>query len=590
MTALDRYMQGLADGSIIAPNYIKKWYLEYIRPLVLGKDSMYYFDPKLAKAPLLFGETFIKMDDAFAGKPLRFCLFQAAKWEAFYGIRDKETGNRKFDEIFDLRGRKNGKTSEYEPIVLYELLFHPGSKAYSAATSFAQARILIDKCISAIRQSPELKKRFAIPKSLNPHVIPFVSTSKYAVAHHKALSEFLALSSTTKNKDGLNASFGFVDEAHALSREIYDLLVQSMGARPSGTTILSIATTDGFVRGGLFDDRKAFSIKVLKGLIDAPHFFPLLYVLDDPDREWDNPQMWIKANPSLGVIKQMDRMMTEYQGALADPNQMSTFKTKDLNITGVAEGAYLTADEIMKGRFGPYSEDEIGEAGTEKQEQWIKDHFDRTVVLGGYDLSKTGDLTAFTTMMFDREKKTVVCKTMYWASSRFLNSSLARTSGVPFQAWIDRGLLRVAGEGEISPKAIAGYLDEMVRTHRYIYDKIEYDPWSTVFLTDLIDELGFSKDSCQDPVRQGSQSLTIPTTKLKSLLYEGRMCYLNNPITMWCLSNLQVKKDETNKGIKPIKVDENSANKIDGAATIIDCLYQFAKDEGYYLRPLKKKN
>ena len=92
-----------------------------------------------------------------------------------------------------------------------------------------------------------------------------------------------------------------IDELAAIkNRDIYDLMKQSMSARRQ--PMLWCITTNGFVRDSIYDSQYDYATAVLEGTIKDERFLPVIYELDNRE-EWTNPDMWIKANPGLGTVK-----------------------------------------------------------------------------------------------------------------------------------------------------------------------------------------------------------------------------------------------------------------------------------------------
>ena len=61
--------------------------------------------------------------------------------------------------------------------------------------------------------------------------------------------------------------------------------------------------------------------------------------------------------------------------------------------------------------------------------------------------------------------------------------------------------------------------------------------------------------------------------KTKTLIYQ------NNPVTKWCLSNVEVQKDR-NGNYMPIKGRESQ--KIDGAATILNGYVSYVENANFF--------
>lgn len=569
---VSEYIKAIETGKIVVGRYVRDWYVNHIKPIVQGKDPKWKYVPKKGWKYIRFVETFCKQSKGqWAGQPIQLMLFQKAKWQAVFSIVSRETGLRRFQEIFDERGRKNGKTTELAPLADYLILQEEGAEFYSCATTRAQALRVWEEALSIIDQSDALGEYLGHKVFPQPEIYTKKSYSEIK-------SSFKVLANKPKNLDGLNASGAIIDEIHELPRLIYDIVKQSMTARRE--PLLSLIGSAGFVRGALFDSEREYAIKVIEGVAEDERLFPLLYELDDP-LEMEDESCWGKANPGIDVIKDRSKLRDNVNRSKIDSNFAVSVKTKDFNIINVAKTAWLSYDEIINADYGLYTPEEVGEWGSEQRDKFME-RFKNSVAIGGYDLSKTGDMTSFTTLLFDREKKMIVAVTMYWVTRAFVDSEQAKRAKVPFDAWIDRGLVRISGDTEIDYHDVAQYVYSMFEKNGICYDYICYDPWSATYLTTELEALGYSREGCQLPVRQGFQSLSIPMQKFESLLKMKRLTHLKNPVTKWCLSNVELVMDR-NGNMMPKKVNDDPAMKIDGFATILNCLYSYVQNPSAYL-------
>lgn len=570
---------------------LAKMYFEDIEPIVKGKSDEFYFDENSALAVIRFIQgdipsieefnrwlkevppsyktNYLKVDylertghflgfirqskGEWADLPLALALFQKAYIEALYGIKRKSNGNRRFTDSWMEIGRKNGKTSLQVPLALRALFEEPGAEVYAASATYGQARRLRDQAVEVIERSPALKS-----------VLGYKVNPRCDIYYKQMSSHFYALSGNTKNQDGFNSSCNIIDEAHVLPDETYNILKQATANTRQPLT--NIITTAGYVRGALFDNKYEYYRKVLDKIIKDDSCLILIYELDNPEEMWDESKRF-KANPGLGEIKKFEYLRDQVNSARNDNEALHSTQTKDFNIIGVQKNTWLDAETIQKGAYGPYEETIIDDPI--KREEFLKG-FDNTDVIGGYDLSKIGDLTAFTTALFDKEKHCVIFKTMYWCTEAFLNSLEAKSSRVPWGTWISRGLVRVSSDPQkINYNEVADYLSEEFEKHGYYYEHIAYDAWSASYLVDEIANRGWGKDYIQVPIRQGFKTLSIPVQTLWVYLKEKKICYLNNPVTKWMLTNVEMVPDR-NGNMLPQKVNSNRANKIDGPATFFN--------------------
>jgi len=550
------YAKAIGSGEIPACRKIKRLYCEILAPIARSESKEWYLDEAAGDGFIEFCETFcVQSKGEWSGEPMKLMLFQKAKYEALFGIKSRITKLRRFTEMFNVEGRKNGKSTENANLGLYLEMTEPGACVYVAATKFSQARLVWEEARSMIRKSPELAHYFT-SKVYPAPVIQFRD------------STFQALSKSTNTQDGLNVSAAIIDEVHELPHTVYDVLVQGTSTRRQ--PIVSMITTSGFVREGLYDEKYNYACKVLDGTFDDPTFLPIIYEMDDV-AEIDSEKMWVKANPSIGVIKKYEALRKFVNQAKGDPTFRNTVLTKDFNVLGVRNEAWLDPKDIINDEV--YSDEQIKKL-TEKH--WH--------VIGGFDLSRTNDLTAFTTMIFDPEAMKAVAITMYWATQDFLKSSAAKASGAPWESWIERGLIRISKDpNAINPMDLIAYMDEIREKYGVTYVKVNYDPWSSPILVAEMERRGYTKASgTLNPVRQWFSTLSIPTQLCEQWLKQKKLVYQGNPVTRWMYSNCELTQDKIGN-VMVQKMGLKIQNKIDGPATINDCLFGYCETPSNYL-------
>lgn len=555
MNYVQEYIDKIRSGEIVTSKKVKKLYFNIIEPVLKDQHPKYYFNEKRGEKFIKFAEMFCKQSKGdWYGKKTKLALFQKAKYQALLGILERETNLRRFKEAFDVRGRKNGKTTENAILGLYLTLTEPGGEIYAAATVSSQARRVWEESQSMIDQSKDLKTRLGYKVFPSPTIYTKLGGTYYKV-----------LSKNVKTFDGLNASAAIIDEVHELARAIYDILKQSTSARSEA--LVSMISTAGFVRGGLFDDMYEYSTKVLDGIIEDDRLFPLIYELDDIS-EIDDEDCWVKANPAIDFIKKREDLRYNVSRMKEDLNFANTVKTKDFNVIGVENKAWLAYEDFNNPIV--YTEQELK-------------RFDNTIVLGGFDLSRTNDITAFTTLLFDKEKHRPIAITMYWVTAKFLEEQRTNGSKVPWGAWLDRGLIRISGNELIDYHDVANYVASNFKTRGWMYQYINYDSYSAQYLIEELASMGYSKDYCLIATPQGAKTLSIPMQTLEAHLKEKILCYQDNPVTKWMFSNVELEQDR-NGNYMPKKASDKRERKIDGVATILNCYVSLCQNMDYYLK------
>lgn len=531
-TYIEQYHQLMVSGELVVSKRIRQLYDKLVHDLYNPKGN-WVFDLELANLPIEFIETFCKQAQGSLGETLKLELFQKAKYQAIFGFVDKDTRLRKYQEVLDIRGRKNGKTTELSASELFMLVGDgEGSpEIYNIATKLEQSKKGFNECYKMVQQSKELNE--VLKKRKSDIYCPF------------NFGTIQALASNSNGLDGLNGHAIVIDELAAIkNRDIYDLMKQSMSARRQ--PILSCITTNGFVRNGIFDSQYEYACKVLDGEIVDERFIAFIYELDDKD-EWDKEECWIKANPGLGTIKSIDFLRNCVEKAKNDPAFKATVMVKDFNMKENSASTWLRYDELNNESL--FNSKELG----------------FRYAIGGFDLAETTDLASAKAIMMKPNDNTIYVKSMYWLPSEKLNFKEGEDF-VPYQLWEQQGLLRVSEGNKVNPYDILEWFKELRDEEDIYIPWIGYDPWHVDSSLLQAFENEFGKDA-MIKVRQGVQTLSFPMKSMKADLIDNRINYNNHPILKWCLSNVEVKTD-INANIQPIK-GMDSRKRIDGAVALI---------------------
>lgn len=123
----------------------------------------------------------------------------------------------------------------------------------------------------------------------------------------------------------------FFDEIHAYE-DYKNIDVHTSGGGKKKNFRVTYITTDGDVRDGVIDDYKKEAKDVFSGVIKKSRTLFFICKLDSED-EVNNPDNWIKANPSLKKFKELfNTMVSEFNKAQTRPSKYHTFMTKRMNI------------------------------------------------------------------------------------------------------------------------------------------------------------------------------------------------------------------------------------------------------------------
>lgn len=538
MNWVKEYYRRIKSGDIITSRRVKAVYERLVKEM--GDDSIpYYFDEETGERPITFIETFCKQSQGTIGAPLKLELFQKAFIQLLFGWLEKDTGYRRFRETLFLCGRKNGKSTLLSGIALYMLVadYEGAAEIYSVATKKDQAKKVLTEAVNMIKQSPEL--RAVLKKRRNDVYFPATS------------SIFEALASDSNTLDGLNSHAVIIDELHAIrDRNLYEVMKQSTSSRRQPLVVM--ITTAGTVRECIFDNMYELACDIADGKKKDDAFLPILYEIDSRD-EWTNPQMWIKANPGLGKIKQYKTLAAFVERAKNNPADLPGVLCKDFNYRENDNSVWLSYDQIKNDAVFDMSE------------------VYNTYAIGGCDLSATTDLTAATLLIRKPNDETVyVLQHYFLPQARIEHLEEKNTNEAPYRLWAERGLLTVCEGNRVNFSEVTQWFCQMRDEHKIDAFKVGYDRALAGYWVEEMKSNGFTMEA----VAQGPFTWSQPMREMGAAFADKIVNYNKNPILLWCLSNTAVKKSGVNN-IQPVKITDK--RRIDGAVSLLNAWVIYVK-------------
>ncbi|MCL2695433.1 MAG: terminase large subunit [Clostridiales bacterium] len=505
----------------------------------------------------------------WGGQPLKLELWQKAMLAAAFGFIDAETGLRKYRKVLLVVGRKNGKSTIAAGVGLYLMVAdgEPGAEIYCAATKRDQAKIIWLEAKRMVKRSAALYKR------IKPLVAEMVGRGEYDGC------TFRPLGSDSETLDGLNVHGAPLDEIHAWpGRELYDVIVDGMGAREQ--PMIFITTTSGFVREGLYDEEYAIAANVLSGIEEYAdeQLLPVIYELENPD-EWRDPAMWVKANPGLGTIKNLDELAKKVERAQKTPRLSGNLKCKDFCMPSTDSSAWLDWEEI------------------DNPATFDLEDLRKCYAIGGCDLSATTDLSCASLIIRKADDPSVYVAQHYFIPEKRVEDLEldGKIKEAPYRIWADRGLLTICPGNQVDFRAVTAWFVLMHRGHGIIPLYIGFDRALAGYWLDDMDAHGFTwmgKDhtaNVMERVAQGPYTWSQPMKEMGAAFAKHMVNYNNNPITKWCLSNTQAKaKNEDGiESIQPVKL--SSGMRIDGMVSLLNAWVIYTRHFEEYMGRVKSR-
>lgn len=545
------YYQGIKNGKYSVGKWIRLIYEYLVKGL---EEKSFFFDQKKANDAIEWIEAHcFHTEGPLAPEPLRLEVWQKAFFSAIYGIVD-ENGKRQFREVFLVIGRKNGKTKMASAIGDYEWRKGGyGSKVFCIAPKLDQADLVYNDIWQMVTLDPEyqeLKERLDEKDQHNKRVhdnseLPRHRMSDLAIPGTNSTVKKIAFSA--KKSDGFNPSFCICDEVASWEGDKglkqYEVMKSGMGARPEG--LLLSCTTSGYINDSIYDELMKRSTRFLLGDSKERKLLPFLYLIDDLDK-WNDINELRKSNPNLGNSVPVDYMLEEIAVAENSLSKKSEFITKYCNIKQNSSLAWLDSKDIENATGEPLS---------------LED-FRGCYCVGGFDLSRTTDLTAACVVIEKNDKLHVFSK-FFLPTERI--AELQKLDGVPYEIYIQRGLLKPSGENIIDYNDVYDWFRELIEQYEIYPLKVGYDRYSASYLVQQMDSYGFHTDS----VFQGF-NLHPVITEFEGLLKDGKICIGDNDLLKIHLYNSALKISTEKGRSRLVKV--NPTVHIDGVAAILDAM------------------
>ncbi len=357
-----------------------------------------------------------------------------------------------------------------------------------------------------------------------------------------------------KTKDGARPGAVVFDEYHGYpDYKLIDVAKTGLGKKafPRQT----IMTTDGFIRGGPLDDLKDRADSILFGDVADNGLLPFICKLDDA-KEVDDPEMWVKANPSLPYFPNLRQQLEqEYSEYKENPVSSSSFMVKRMNIPAVdGENSVTTWDNILACKR-PLPD----LTGCE--------------CVAGIDYMKTTDFLSAGLLFKHKE-------IYYWMQHTWVCRASADLSHVkaPLDDWAEVGYLTFCEGPEIPPSVPAEWLAEQAL--KYCITDLGIDYFRYTLLTRALNEAGFDTDKGGANnillTKRVTENRYVPV--ITSLFNTHRVVWGNDPMMGWYTNNACIVTKDGNqfygkKEARSRKTDGFSAmvSAICASADLADC-------------------
>jgi phage terminase large subunit-like protein len=533
------YAQGVVLGTIITGRAVRQACERHLRNLAQQRtpDFPYWFDTESAEHVIDFFPKFLTLEN---GDPFRLPDWLEFCYGSLFGWKRQSDGLRRFRTAYIETGKGSGKTPSLAGVGIYCLIDdEQAGEIYSAAFDTEQASIIINDAIRMAEAEPELEAVLDI--------------GKYNLAHPESRSYFRAVSSEHRSKSGQRPYVVLVDELHE-HREATVVNKMIAGFKNREQPLIIEITNAGFDRTSICWQHHEMSIRVLEQVVTDEEWFAYVCHLDPCEAcaneghrqpndactacdQWTDPAVWIKANPSLGIVIKPSYLEKQVARALAMPGDEDLVRRLNFCIW---TQSYSRAIDMGKWTTCPPMPTDSELRGAE--------------VFGCLDLGETDDFTAWGKLYLLKNGNLAV-KMKYYLPE----IALERYPNRPYSEWRRAGILTV------TPGEVTDY--SFVRAQMLADFKAEgliqvcYDTKTARETAQLLIAEGVD----MVPMTQGF-ALNEAIKRFLAMVVAGQIHHGNDPVLTWMASNLVVLKGT--KGELRI-AKERAPEKIDGIAALV---------------------
>ena len=475
------------------------------------------------------------------GEPFELIDWQERLIRDVFGIVRKSDECRQFKTVYVEVPKKQGKSELAAAIALLLTCLdnERGGEVYGCANDRNQAGIVFDVAVEMVNQFPQLKR----------HMI--LSTWKKRLTYKPLDSFYQVLTADASTKHGINAHGVLFDELHALSdRKFFDVMMHGSGYSRE-QPLNFIITTAGVDRNSVCFEMHQKAADILENRIVDHKFYPVIYGAADDD-DWTDPEVWKKANPSLGVTYPFEVIRDAYEDAKLNPVNENLFRQYNLNqwvkqtvrwmdMAKWDQCAFKFDLKALKGRM----------------------------CYGGLDLSATNDITAFVLVFppeYDDDK--YICVPFFWLPEETLETRVKRDH-VKYDVWKAQGLLKTTEGDVIRYSFIKKAIEDLGKQYKIL--SIGVDQWGAWQMIQELEDADFKINR----IAQGYY-MSPSTKQLMQLVLEQRLTHGGNEPLRWMADNLVVEMDAIGN-IRPSK--KKATEKIDGMIALIMALDLAVRNE-----------
>lgn len=353
---------------------------------------------------------------------------------------------------------------------------------------------------------------------------------------------------------GLRCKYATIDEwlSGHLTEDVIGAVEQ--GASKIDDYIILATSSEGTERDGAGDTIKMELESILHGEYFDPHTSIWYYKLDDL-KEIGEPDMWLKANPNLGLTVSYEAVARDVERAEKVPSTRNDTLAKRFGIPMEGYTYYFTYEETLLHK--PHN-------------------YDNMICAMGADLSQGDDFCAFD-FLFDLNNGSAfgIKTRSYVSESKVMK--LPRAAREKYDQFIEEGTLVVMPGTNLNIRQVTKDLIDFIEQHQYEVLTVGYDPYgSDEFIAEWTAEYG---EYGLEVVRQGVKTESVPLGEIKNFARD-RLLHFDEELMKWTMGNSIVIED--NNGNRKLS-KKRAEEKIDNVAALMDSWVAYKRNREEFM-------
>ena len=425
----------------------------------------------------------------------------------------KSTDMVVFSEFFIMMGRGNGKNGFISGVAWYLTTMYHGIQGYNVdiiANSEEQAKISFEDIYQMLEDTWTKSKKF------------FYKT-KEQITSLRTRSYIKYNTSNAKTKDGRRSACLIFDEIHEYENSSTIQVFHSGFGKRKHSRIFYI-TTNGHVRDGVLDERLRIAHDVLNGEINDSGLCPLIYKLDN-EKEADDKNMWVKANPSLPyfpiLLKEIEKNYIEKD---YDKTVESDLYTKRFNLPRNNAEIAVTSYDNVKATNNPLP----------NMRGWS--------CIAGIDYAELSDWAAVNLHFKQGEKRYDINHAWLCLQSKTLHRIKA-----PWQQWAEAGLVTAVDDVGIHPDLLTEWIWENMK--QYSVKMVALDGYRFALMADSLAKIGFEPKERKNVKLVRPSDIMQAEPVIQECFNRGLFTWGDAPHLRWAVSNTKRVRSSRNIGV-----------------------------------------